>query len=333
MIYVGIDAHKTRSTLVALDPSTGEFDETKVLTQRDELVDALEQVPEPFVVGVEATLFSPAVTAWLTDAGFDVRLLDPQALLDCDTRKRAKTDRIDATQMAKAMADGHDVECYLAEEEVVQLRALTRGRETLVTTSTTLRNKLRSILFQNGIVVELTDLRGKAARELVPELIEQLPGNVALMAAQYWNLLGQVEEAVATTDGRIKEEVTQHPVASLAKHMPGLGPVTTLSIVAEIGRIDRFESYEQLHSYAGLVPTTHQSGDTQQPGHLPRECNKRLRWASVMAAQGAARCKPPNKARSTYERITRRCGPNTGKIAAARKILLDIYFLWRQVIG
>ena len=48
MIYVGIDVHKTRSTLVALDPSTGEYCECTVLTQRDELVAALMKVPEPW---------------------------------------------------------------------------------------------------------------------------------------------------------------------------------------------------------------------------------------------------------------------------------------------
>ena len=54
MIYVGIDVHKTRSTLVALDPSTGEHDQTAVLTERDALVEALSEVPEPLVVGIEA---------------------------------------------------------------------------------------------------------------------------------------------------------------------------------------------------------------------------------------------------------------------------------------
>ena len=333
MIYVGIDVHKTRSTLVALDPSTGEIDETTVHTDRDELVEALSKVPEPFVVGVEATLFSPAVTAWLTEAGFDVRLLDPQALLDCDTRKRAKTDRVDATMMAKALAHGHDVECYLAEDDVLQLRALTRGRETIAKMSAMLRNKLRSILFQCGIVLEASDLRGKAAAEQVPELIETLPGNIALMAAIFWNLLTEVAQALEATDDQIKKQVKQHAVASRVAEMSGAGPVTALAIVAEIGRIDRFPSCSNLISFSGLAPTTHQSGGTEIPGHLPLQCNKRLRWAAVIVAQGAARCKAPNKAKTHYQRVKLRCGPNTAKIAAARKILLDVYYTWWQVIS
>ena len=333
MIYVGIDVHKTRSTLVALDPATGEYEQTRVLTDREELVAALQQVPEPFVVGIEATLFAPAVTAWLTDAGFDVRLLDPQALLDCDTRKRAKTDRVDAMMMAKAMAQGHDVECYLAEEDVLQLRALTRERDTLVTIATMLRNKLRSLLFQRGIVLEQTDLRGQAARELVRAAIEALPGNIALMAALFWNLLSEVEQALATTDEQIKQAVQEHPVASRVQQLCGVGPITALTIVAEIGRIERFPSYKHLFSYSGTAPTTHESGDSRQPGHLPQECNKRLRWAAVVAAQGASRCRAPNRAKSHYRRVKARCGPNTAKIAAARKILLEVYFIWWQVIA
>ncbi len=333
MIYVGIDVHKSCSTLVALDPSTGELCDTKVLTERNDLLAALSKVPEPFVVGVEATLFAPAVTAWLLDAGIQVRLLDPQALVTYAKGRRAKNDRIDATLMARAMAEGREVDCYLAEEEVLQLRALTRGREPLMVISTMLRNQLRSIFFQRGIVLELSDLRGKAARELVPELIySQLNGNVAVMAAWYWKLLGDVEEAIDDTERSIKREVREHPVASRMDGQPGLGPITALTIVAEIGRIDRFPSFKHLHSYAGVAPTTHESAETSWSGRLPGACNKRLRWAAVMAAQGAARRNVPNKAQSAYRRVSYRCGRNTGKIAAARKILLDVYYLWRQVM-
>ena len=332
MIYVGIDVHKTRSTLVALDPSTGEYCECTVLTQRDELVAALLKVPEPFVVGVEATLFAPAVTAWLREAQITVVQLDPQALATYAKGRRAKNDRIDALLMAKAMAEGCDVECYLAEEEVLQLRAVTRGREVLVKISSMLRNTLRSVLFQRGTVVELSDLRGATAMELVPQLIDALQGNVAMVAAAFWTLLGEVEQTLGSVDARIKEEVKHHPVASVVEKLPGLGPITALTVVAEIGRIDRFPSPKHLHSYAGVVPTTHESANTKMPGHLPAACNKRLRWAAVMAAQGAARRTAPNKAKSAYKQVRYRCGPNSAKIAAARKILLDIYFLWRQVV-
>jgi len=332
MIYVGIDVHKIRSTIVALDPSTGEYAEENVHSNCEDLVAALEKLPEPFVVGVEATLFSPALTAWLRGAGMDVRLLDPQALKECSKRKRAKTDRIDAMLMARALAEGWDVECYLAEEEVLQLRALTRGRVPLVSISTKLRNCLRSLLFQQGVVLTQTDLRGAAARELVPRLIkEQFEDNVAVMAALYWSLLGNVEDALHLVGEQIKAEVARHPVASRLEKASGAGPVTALTIVAEIGRVDRFACYKHLHSYAGLTPTTHESADTRRPGHLPQECNKHLRNAVITVAQGAARCKAPNKAKTAYERTKRRCGPNTGKIAAGRKVLTDAYFLWRQV--
>lgn len=332
MIYVGIDVHKTRSTLVAYDPATGDEDDTTVLTDRDELLAALEQVPEPFVVGVEATREAPAVCRWLQDAGLQPRLLDPTRLKQYAKGRRAKNDRIDARLMAQAMAEGMDVECYLAEEEVVQLRALTRGRQPLVAVATKLRNLLRALLCQGGLRLELSDLRGKAAMELMPERIGQLEGFMATIAALYWWLLEQVEEALATVDEQIDTQVTEHPVASRLAAMPGIGPVLALTLVAEIGRIDRFASYQKLHSYAGVVPTTRESGDSSSPGALPHECNKRLRWAAVMAAQGATRCTAPNKAKSTHRQIRARKGPNTAKIAAARKVLTDVYFAWQQVV-
>lgn len=334
MICVGIDVHKTTSTLVAVDPSTGEYAQEKVFTKEQDMLAVLKKVPEPLVVGVEATLLSPAVTTWLVAAGYDVRLLDPQALADCVSRRRAKTDRTDALLMARALLEGWDVECYLAGDDVRQLRALTRGREPLVKTATMYRNQLRSLLMRCGIEVQATDLCGAAGSELMEELIDnKLQNNEAIMAAQYWNQLLEAKQRLDTTDRLIAQEVKAHPVASVLEPWPGCGPITALTTVAEIGRIDRFPSHRHLHSYGGVIPTTHQSGDSTQPGHVPRECNKRLRNAAITVAQAASRSSAPNKMKTAYEQVGTRCGPNTGKMAAARKFLTDVWFTWWQVVG
>ena len=82
-----------------------------------------------------------------------------------------------------------------------------------------------------------------------------------------------------------------------------------------------------------MVPRVATSDKFQAHGPLPKQCNKRLRCLAVQAAQGATRCREPGRAKDAYERVKRRCGPNTAKIAAARVILTDLFCLWRDLIA
>src|SRR5690625_3903148 len=67
--------------------------------------------------------------------------------------------------------------------------------------------------------------------------------------------------------------------------VPGIGPVSTAGIIAEIGQIERFESEEKIAKYAGLYWRKHQSGRfTVDDTSLTRNGNQYLRYYLVEAA-------------------------------------------------
>lgn len=73
--------------------------------------------------------------------------------------------------------------------------------------------------------------------------------------------------------------------------IPGIGPVYSAGIMAEIGDINRFENQAALAKYAGLTWTQHQSGDFQaQNTRLIRSGNRFLKYYLCEAAFSLVRC-------------------------------------------
>lgn len=73
--------------------------------------------------------------------------------------------------------------------------------------------------------------------------------------------------------------------------IPGIGPVYSAGIIAEIGDIRRFESQASVAKYAGFVCTQHQSGDFEaQNTRLIKSGNRYLRYYLLEAANSVRRC-------------------------------------------
>ena len=116
---------------------------------------------------------------------------------------------------------------------------------------------------------------------------------------------------------RIDALAKQDERATWLMSMPGIGYYSAMLILAEIGDIGRFPSPKQLSSYAGLVPSVHESGDRTRYGRITKEGSRWLRWIMVEAAQQASR--RPGRLRRFHERV-----------ALARKMLEIVYYLLRR---
>ena len=75
----------------------------------------------------------------------------------------------------------------------------------------------------------------------------------------------------------------------------GVGELTAVTILAELGDVDRFSSSREAVRYAGLDITVHQSDQRRSPGHLSRQGPPALRWALFEATQSAARQGSPDR--------------------------------------
>src|SRR5256885_2250565 len=75
----------------------------------------------------------------------------------------------------------------------------------------------------------------------------------------------------------------------------GIGHLTAVTILAELGDARRFSSSREAVRYSGLDITVHQSDQRRAPGHLSRQGPPALRWALYEAAQSAHRASSPDR--------------------------------------
>ena len=99
----------------------------------------------------------------------------------------------------------------------------------------------------------------------------------------------------------------------------GIGHLTAVTILAELGDARRFSSSREAVRYAGLDITVKRSDQRRAPGHLSRQGPPALRWALFEAAQAARR--PGSPDRGYYDQAAEWLGGNRACLALARKLL------------
>jgi transposase len=99
----------------------------------------------------------------------------------------------------------------------------------------------------------------------------------------------------------------------------GIGHLTAVTILAELGDARRFSSSRDAVRYSGLDITVKQSDQRRAPGDLSRQGPPALRWALYEAAQTARRSGSPD--RDYYLQAAERLGGNRACLAVARKLL------------
>jgi transposase len=115
---------------------------------------------------------------------------------------------------------------------------------------------------------------------------------------------------------------------ALMRHY-GIGQLTAVTILAELGDAGRFSSSREAVRYGGLDITVYQSDQRRAPGHLSRQGPPALRWALYEAAQAASRAGSPDRA--YYLQAAERLGHNRACLAIARKLLKRSYHTLREL--
>ena len=155
-------------------------------------------------------------------------------------------------------------------------------------------------------LVEFIDLKGKRrfpdptenARKLrrvarhsypLPPSLHQPVNLILNMSLQYITFL---ERRVKRLDTAIAHQL--EPIPHTLDTIPGLGPVFSASIIAEIGDLARFDyNQAKVAKYAGFKWRKHQSADFQaQETRLTRTGNRYLRYSFCEAANRVRMCDP-----------------------------------------
>ena len=152
---------------------------------------------------------------------------------------------------------------------------------------------------------QFSDLFGKAGREFLEALVAEDDVTLRVSTKRtlkgHLELLCQVRQQIAAVTHELRRQVMQDPDAELWRTLPGIGWVLAYTIMAEVGRLDRFKNGRHLSSYSVLSPRSDDTGDEDpdkppKGRHVGHAGRLTLKWAFIEAAHAAIRKSPRLKA-------------------------------------
>jgi transposase len=225
---------------------------------------------------MEATgTYGEALAIYLCDAGHVVSVINP-AIIKAYAQSylsRTKTDKADATLIARFCLERHPPAWSPQPTEVRDLQSLVR--------------RLESLLEMHQM--EVNRLEAGVSAELVRESLTE---HIAFLDAE-----------IKRTTALIRQHIDQHPTLreqrELLVTIPGIGDTTAAKLLAEMLDVKLYKSARQLAAFAGLVPRLHESGSSiKRKARLSKTGAPRLRKALYFPAIAAIKYNPSIKALS-----------------------------------
>lgn len=326
MIYIGMDVHKKNLSVCVLDESGAALERCKVKNLRDSVINYMSKWSQPAKVALEPTHNWGMLYDLLEGLDFDVRIANPREV-KLIARSRVKTDKYDAYCLAALLRADFLPEAYVPDSDGRELRRLLRTRSSLKGVGTQLKNQIHATLREKWIDFDYSDLFGKAGRKFLADLDVESGYKVSILTRL--DTLAETEKQIALIDVEIAKLAQMDKRAMLLTTIKGIGPYSALLILAEIGTIARFSRAESLVRYSGLNPSESSSGATVRRGRIEKAGSRWLRWILVEAVQHTI--KEEGKIRDLYLRVFEKKGRKWAIVAAARELLVSIYWMLKRM--
>ncbi len=277
---IGIDIGKNSFHIIGLD-SRGAI----VLRQkwsRSQVEARLANMP-PCLVGMEACVGAHHLSRKLSALGHDARLMPAKYVRPYS--KGQKNDFRDAEAIAEAVQRPTMKFVATKTTDQLDLQAMHRVRERLVSQRTGIVNQIRAFLLERGIAVrqgqrflraELPHLLATPPDVLSPRMIRIIEG-----LATDWRRLDQRIEGFSE---EIEALARANSGCERLMSVPGIGPIISSAMVAAVGGGDAFSKGRDFAAWLGLVPRQMSTGDRTILGKISKRGNRYLRVLFVQAA-------------------------------------------------
>jgi transposase len=243
----------------------------------------------------------------LSALGHEVRLIPPQYVKPYV--KRGKNDRNDAEAICEAA--GRPGMHFVPVKSVAQQAQgmVLKVRESLVGQRTLLVSTLRGHAAEFGVIA------GKGIGKIGSLLaaIEQeasIPSEAKDMAALLGQQIADLDTKIKQIEVKLMAAHKANEVSQRLATIPGLGPVTALTLAIEIDP-SAFESGRHLAAWVDLTPKEQSTAGKQRMGGISRAGNERLRVLLVTGATSVikAATKPGTKQMTDWLQALLSCKP------------------------
>lgn len=324
MLYVGLDLHRRRTQVAVMDEGGHELFNRNVPNDPARLSEVLCGAEPGTPVVFEAAYGWSWLAELLQGMGMDVHLAHARSC-KAIAYARLKNDRVDARTLAHLLRTDLLPEAWIAHRPVKELRMVLRHRASLVRQRTLLKSRVRAVLADRGIDAPAALWDGPGRRWLAQV---ELPTVERQVVEDVCGLLDAIELPIARLERQIKQLAKPDPRVEALQRQYGVGLLTAMTLVSEIGDISRFPDARKLCAWAGLTPKFRNSDMTVHHDQITKQGPVAVRFVLVEAAQ-MAKLRPPFD--EVYDSIRRRRGRQIATVAIARRLLAQSFHILKEV--
>jgi transposase len=221
----------------------------------------------------------------LTDLGISCEVVAP-SLIPVKAGDRVKTDRRDATKLARLYRAGELTAVTVPTCDQEAVRDLVRAREDVRKDLTAARHRLGKFLIRHGRI--FSEGRRWTERHWVWLRKQEFEREPERLTFEHYVLhIEYLVERRAALDREIERiaraEPYAEPVAKLSC-LRGISTLSAMALLAEIHDFRRFQSPRQLMAFVGLVPREYSSGGKERRGGITKTGNAHARRILIEGA-------------------------------------------------
>jgi transposase len=334
-IFCGIDVHKKNWRVNIND---GEFELEDFSQNADAVLlhkHLVRNYPgASFKLGYEAGFSGFSAQRWLQQQGMDCAVVNAADVATSNKDVRQKSDKTDARKLCHHLQSRKMKSIYIPDPLLEHARSLVRTREKIVRNQTRCKNRIWQLLYFSGLSVpngyeaqQYWSKRFVNALQTIDCGSDTLKAALGLYIKDYEQTRSLLLEATRAVR-KLCAQPQYEPQIKLLRSIPGIGVINAAVILFELQDVNRFKHLDQLYSYAGLIPDTNDSGETQRTRGITVRTNQYLRSALVESGWVVVRKDPALLMK--YKHYCKRMNSNKAIIRVTKHLLARINFVLKN---
>jgi transposase len=313
-VFVGLDYHQDSVQVCVLDQEGKTLGNRSLGNDADAIESFVNRHGVPRRMAIEACCGAADLAEELVTEKNQTVLMAHPGYVSRMKRSPDKTDLGDAQLLADLVRVNYLPRVWLAPKAIRELRRLIRYRASAVKQRTTIKLRLRGLLRENRLKCKDANAWTKAWIMWLRETTELSDSDRWIVERHLAELAFQ-NQNIAATEARLRQAVKDDPLVEKLLSLYGVGLVTAVTIRAEVGRFDRFDTGKQLARFCGVTPRNASSGAKQADAGLIRAGNPALRQVLIELAHRLI-CRGNTRWTQVAQKLLKRGKPRNVVVAA-----------------
>ncbi len=328
-LYAGLDLHSRNTYIGIMDKEFKRIFGKRVTNDLPLILKTLDPFQDQIQgLAVESTYNWYWLVDGLMDAGYRcVHLANPSAVKQYEGLKHSD-DQHDSFFLAQMLILGILPQGYIYPREDRPVRDLARKRLFLVRHKTSHVLSLQSLITRcSGQRVSANEIKKFSAEDL-QQLLQQ--EHIVLSAQANLDSIRFFAQQIRRLEKAIKNKIKLKKEFQYLMTVPGIGTILAMTIMLEVGDINRFAKVGNFASYSRCVSSQRLSDGKSKGSGNRKNGNRYLSWAFIEAAHLSRRYN--ERFKSYYNRKIAQANTSLATKALSNKLARICYYIMKNQV-